>query len=219
MKDNNQQSSIMRFVGYTSLLLGLGFFAYALAAKWLYVPHFKAVGYEFIENSGGALAVLFALWMGSLPIGMMFLLIGMGLQGVEYRGRLIAGGIGLFVALFIVSIVQLRNNTPAFFGIGGLLIEVCFLLLVYFWYKVRAGVAPSKKLAVDVRFFGYALLATGVWFSCGIGGMPTLALYPEKMMSFGTHEGLVGLLSMMMIYFVVGWALTALSYFLELRAG
>ena len=93
-----------------------------------------------------------------------------------------------------------------------------FLLTLGLWGRYRASLPPQARSASDLQAVGYFCFALAAWNSCGVGGMPGFALYPDRMQQLETHFIAVVNLKAAMAFFVLGWLFTFLSFYRTWRS-
>ena len=74
-------------------------------------------------------------------------------------------GIGLFIA-FIISFITLAlyfYSAPVF-GIGGTLILLSFIGILWLWAKERVALKDSSATAADFKLVGYVFMLMAAWF-------------------------------------------------------
>lgn len=156
---------------------------------------------------------LFAL---AFPLGFGLTLWGAAMSGagLERDTRLVA--LAAFITpLLMVAVPPLFRGVPSplYFGVGGTSIMVLMLATSWQWGRRRACATMAERRGLDLQGLGYLCFGLAAWNTCGIGGMPGFALYPEKMARAGTHLLVAGNFKIVMAYFVLGWLLTTLGLY------
>jgi hypothetical protein len=199
----------------------IAFLVYTVAAGAWLKPDLGRLGMsDFLEAKGATGGLVLYLWLFSLPLGMI-----LGVLGVAIGVRAPAGRIWAFGAVCIVVLMApitvasiVGESVPAFFGTGGILIEVFLVLMLWYWGRARARLEGRQAWAADLRLAGYAFFAFATWNLCGIGAQPIFMLQPEKMIEFNSLPLALQMIYAMMTYLVVGWGLTFASHFMAARA-
>lgn len=160
---------------------------------------------------GGLKLLAFAF---GFPLGVGISLLGAALFGgtAETRaGRY--GGIALLVVLvpILTPGVFGTDHSPNYFGYGGSSILVLVALSIWFWGRYRRRLSAAMRPAVDWQGLGYLAFALAAWNLCGFGGMPSFAVYPEKMIALKAIPFAVGQLKAVMALFILGWVFTAVG--------
>jgi hypothetical protein len=146
-----------------------------------------------------------------------------GLLGVPL-GALVAGfgvllcsgatvwkyGIVLVVGFVVGVGGMFIGHIPPLFGIGGALILLSFLGIMWFWAKERQGLAGSSARAADLRMAGYVFMVIAAWFTCGELSEPFLEALEGQDPGSRLH---------IMIFFALGWASLFLSYYVKRSQG
>ena len=75
-------------------------------------------------------------------------------------------GIGVFLSLLIVMMVLTSlGHYPPLFGIGGTLILLFFLGILWFWAKERKALNGKSTTAIDFKLTGYVFMFMAAWFT------------------------------------------------------
>lgn len=202
-------------IGMTLYLIGLavmvGDVVYGKAIQ-AEVAELGIVGIQAKYGDIGGLKLL-AFAFG-FPLGVGISLLGAALFGgtAETRaGRY--GGIALLVVLvpILTPGVFGTDHSPNYFGYGGLSILVLVALSIWFWGHYRRRVSAAMRPAIDWQGLGYLAFALAAWNLCGFGGMPSFAVYPEKMIALKAIPFAVGQLKAVMALFILGWVFTAMG--------
>jgi hypothetical protein len=162
--------------------------------------------------SGWARFLLFAF---GLPLGLGVSALGLyGTVENSWKHRVTAFVIVLFAILSAVIIPLLfgRGQSAVFFGTGGYLILLMLFAVTWLWGKYRAGLPREARAGADLKGAGYLYFAIATWNLCGIGGMPSFALEPDRMIALGTREFATGQMKTVMALLLMGWVFTALGY-------
>jgi hypothetical protein len=166
---------------------------------------------ERYGDIGGLKLLAFAF---VFPLGVGLSLLGAALFGgtAETRAARYGGSI-LFVVLvpILTPGVFGTEHSPDYFGYGGMSILVLVALSVWFWGRYRRRVSPLLRPAADWQGLGYLAFALAAWNLCGFGGMPSFAVYPEKMIALQAIPFAVGQLKAVMALFILGWLFTAIG--------
>lgn len=164
----------------------------------------------------GPAALVFLLFTFSLPLGVGLSVLGAAIRSERHRGRVAAfAGLAVLGALMpmLVSAVFGTGHSPRYFGAGGISILILILVAVWFWGRYRAQLAGDARSASDMQALGYFCFALAAWNLWGVGGMPGLAIYPEKMLQTGSLVFVIGQLKTVMALLVLGWLFTAIGLY------
>jgi len=162
--------------------------------------------------SGWAGFLFFAF---GLPLGLGISALGLSGAGENsWKHTVTAFVIVLFAILsaLIIPLLFGRGQSAVFFGTGGYLILLMLLAVTWLWGKYRAGLPQEARAGTDLKGAGYLYFAIATWNLCGIGGMPSFALEPDRMIELGTREFATGQMKTVMVLLLIGWFLTALGY-------
>jgi hypothetical protein len=159
-------------------------------------------------NAGGLKLLLFAF---AFPLGVGVSLLGAALFGGTAKSRAgRIGGIALLVVLAPILTPGIfgTQHSPIFFGYGGMSILVLVAAAMWFWGRYRMRLPDAMRPAADWQGLGYLAFALAAWNLCGFGGMPSFAVYPEKMIALDAIPFAVGQLKAVMSLFILGWIFT-----------
>jgi hypothetical protein len=160
---------------------------------------------------GGLKLLLFAF---AFPLGVGISLLGAALFGGTANSRAGRfGGIALLVVLAPILTPGIfgTQHSPNYFGYGGMFIMVLVAAAMWFWGKYRMRLTDAMRPAADWQGLGYLAFALAAWNLCGFGGMPSFAVYPEKMIALNAIPFAVGQLKAVMALFILGWIFTVLG--------
>jgi len=169
-------------------------------------------GMQATHGDAGVLKLL--LFAFTLPLGMGISLLGAALFGgtaKSHVGRI--GGIALLVVLvpFLTPGIIGTQHSPNYFGFGGMTILALVAMAMWFWGKYRMRLSAAMRPAADWQGLGLLAFALAAWNLCGFGGMPSFAVYPEKMIALNAIPFAVGQLKAVMALFILGWIFTVLG--------
>ncbi len=178
---------------------------YMLGLGWLYswwiVPATREAGPVYIQDLVGF------IWALAVPLGSVLVLLGVALIAqVERRvfWLLVAGSV-LSAAWRVIGTSS--TLLPQLFGIGGGLITLFFLGLVWSWVKTRPGLSGPERTGSDLRVVGFLFLVVAAWDLCGLLGIPTFLLRPEQGQAFAISPGsAINMASTILVLLVLGWA-------------
>jgi hypothetical protein len=122
----------------------------------------------------------------SVPLGAIVTGVGILLFSGAKGSTVWKVGIGLFFTFFI-SLMTLALNlySPPLFGIGGTLILLSFIGILWLWAKERIALKGSSTNAADFKLAGYVFMLIAAWFLCGkaaegfvkrLEGLPTMSM-------------------------------------------
>lgn len=163
---------------------------------------------------------LFFVFAFGTPLGFVIMLV----SAMWYSAKRFSN-IGVYAASaaaflsFIILIPHAfgREISATYFGMGGYIILACIIVTFWFWKKYRSALTTSQKAPVDLQAMGYLCFAMAAWNLCGFGAAPSFALYPEKMIEYGTQPFAVGQLKAIQAYLVCGWLFTTMGMYKSYR--
>jgi len=202
-------------IGPVLFLLGVALMIGDVVYGKLIQEEVTGLGIAGILAKNGELAgVGLLLFAFAFPLGTGLSLLGAALFGGTAQTR--AGRIG-GLALLVVLVPLLApgvfgtQHSPAYFGYGGITILVLVALAMWFWGQYRLRLSEVARPAADWQGLGLLAFALAAWNLCGFGGMPSFAVYPEKMIALKAVPFAVGQLKAVMALFILGWIFTVLG--------
>lgn len=168
-------------------------------------------------DSGGLKLLLFAF---SFPLGMGMSLVGAALFGGMANsrvGRLAAIAPLLVLAPILIPAIFGTQHSPSYFGYGGMAILLLVATALWFWGQYRMRLTPPLRTAADLQGLGLLAFALAAWNLCGFGGMPSFAVYPDKMIALNAIPFAVGQLKAVMALFILGWIFTVIGLYRATR--
>ena len=182
--------------------------------SWWYVPAIREVGFGNIPFP----KALSIFWGMSAPVGSILVAVGAFLYAQVDRRRLVSLIVGGLILSAWLAIWSVSQPLPVLFGIGGGLIVLFFLGVLWHWARIRITLPKSEQSASDLQMVGHIFYLIAAWYLCGVLGAPMFALRPALMERFATLPGAVTLASQILVCLVLGWAFTFSGYWLALRA-
>jgi hypothetical protein len=180
--------------------------AWLIISKGLFSPLLQSSTTEEINQTiwafTGPLNTLSAV---SPLLGAIIAGIGISLYAGAEGSTVWKIGIGLFIVLIIALVATVLNYYSApVFGIGGSLILLSFIGILWLWAKERMALMGSSSISADFRLVSYVFMLMAAWFLCGKAAQ-------------GFVKGLEGLptTSMMniLILLAMGWVFLFLSHY------
>ena len=156
---------------------------------------------------------LFGFWGVSVPLGAILVGIGLLIYVQAKNSHIWLFGIGTFAVLLIDILEKFGTlpspvHWPPLYGIGGALILVFFLGMLWFWarkYNLLEGLA---KTAAEFQLVGYVFLMMDMWYLCGALARPF-----QKAFEGSTPGSPVAI----MVFLVLGWLFLFISHYLLVR--
>jgi len=211
---------IQKRIGTLIIAVGIGLFIYSIVSALILYPGYTRLGegyWDTVDRTGIFLAYLWAL---SFPIATILFMAGLLLRANVKTVRIITFIVSCFFALFVIINIQSSVSSPIF-GIGGILIELIFILTIWNWGKERATLERNLKNIVDLRMVGYMFFALSAWFMCGLGATIAFATNPNTVQLFAnspeTQANAVSILYKIITCLVLGWFFIFLSQWKSAR--
>lgn len=172
---------------------------------WLGYGYFVMTLEELNQTIWAVPGKLFIVWSFSVPLSSV--LVGMGM--LRYAGARSAKawliGLGLVLTMIMMGVIASTfGHFPWLFGIGGTLILLCFLGIVWFWAKERMALKESATAAADLKLLGYIFMLTAAWFTCGVASFQFENAFADQNPSSPM---------LVMIPLLLGWLFLFLSHY------
>lgn len=200
------------------LIIGILFLINAIFGRYIVLPSY----FESLEKGisvKGAIPttvpvwkiIRYLIWAFSFKLGIFFITIGVLLK-TQITNRIlysfILGGIA-YISLAYAP-MPIHHSLP--YGIGGVLITIFIVLVLYFLSKER-NKSESKEISIDFRIIGYFFFAMATYNLCPLLGVKCFGLFPEKMIKYGLQAQASSFAIHILIELVIGWAFLFLSYY------
>ena len=200
----------------TKQKVGLGIFwigiiwaiVWGILIGWIFVgPPFRNLPMaELSQTIWATTGPLFLLWGIGVPLGAIVVGIGLLLYSGAKGSTVWKFGIGTFLGFVIVQAIMVMQlgHFPPLFGIGGALILLFFIGIVWLWAKERIALKDSSTTAADLKLVGYVFMLITAWFVCGIASIPFLKALEGEPPTSPVH---------VIVFFVLGWLFLFLSHY------
>ncbi len=109
-----------------------------------------------------------------VPLAAIVAIIGILLYSDAKGLTVLKYGIGIFLAVFAGMTAGYLGHIPPLFGIGGTLILLFFIGILWLWAKERMAMKEISQTAADLKLAGYVFMLIAAWFICGMGSQPFL---------------------------------------------
>lgn len=181
--------------------LGWGMVGSAICGSFL-----KTMTLEEVNMTAWALnGTLMFVW-GVLGVPIAAILGGTGL--LIYAGSknsfILRYIIGITVVLILAIFSGFIGHIPLLFGLGGLLILLCFFGITWYWAQKRVNLKDKSAAAADLQLTGYTFFLIAAWFTCGGLSQPFFKALEENKAGTPLH---------IMIFVVLGWIFLFLSHY------
>lgn len=190
--------------------------------KYYLAPILDPLGVRAYEARFGDPGMLkFLLFAVGFPLGAGLTMLGGYFLSGAQRSRTAWLVVLTFVAAIAAVLVQGifgTEHSPAYFGIGGISIGALVAVTFWYWGRYRQALPETLRASADLQACGYLWFAVAAWNTCGFGGMPSYAIYPQKLLAHDSLWFAVAQLKSVMACFVLGWAFTALAMWRAAKA-
>jgi hypothetical protein len=139
-----------------------------------------------------------------VPLAAIVAAVGLLLYSGAKGSTVLKYGIGIFLAVFAGMAAGSLGHIPLLFGIGGTLILLFFMGILWLWVKERMALKETPTTAADLKMAGYVFMLIAAWFICGIAGQPFLKVFEGEAPSTPIH---------VMIFLLLGWFFLFLSHY------
>ena len=147
---------------------------------------------------------LMMLWVFGVPLGALVAGTGLLLYSGARGSTVWKFGIGILLVLIVGMQLGRLGHFPPLFGIGGTLILLFFIGILWLWAKERIALKGSSTTAADLKLVGYVFMLIGAWFVCGIASQPFLKALEGVAPSSPVH---------VLIFLVLGWLFLFLGHY------
>jgi hypothetical protein len=144
------------------------------------------------------------LWAFGAPLGALVAGIGILLYSSAKGSTVWKYGIGIALAVSIGMASGFLGHIPPLFGIGGTLILLFFMGILWLWAKERMALKDSSTTAADLKLVGYVFMLIAAWFICGMAAQPFMKALEGEAPGTPIH---------VMIFLVLGWLFLFLSHY------
>lgn len=179
--------------------------------SWWIVPNVTEIGTSAISGFIGT------LWGMAVPLGGLIAVLGAAAYSRGNRALVIITPIAVVMLLFLLRSLTSFDSVPSpIFGIGGGLIILSFMSIVWNWIKTRSILSKGERLGADLKILGYLFFLFTAWFLCGLLGAPNFILRPELNSQYSSIESAVNMaVYNVFIPFVVGWILVSVGHLIS----
>ena len=144
------------------------------------------------------------LWAFGVPLAALVAGIGLLLYSGAKGLTIWKCGIGIFLGIIISLASGLLNHIPPLFGIGGTLILLFFIGILWLWAKERMALKDASTTVADLKLVGYVFMLIAAWFICGIASIPFMKALEGEAPSTPLH---------VMVFLVLGWFFLFLGHY------
>ena len=148
---------------------------------------------------------LMMLWgVLGVPLGALVAGIGILLYSGARGATVWKFGIGVALAVIIGMAMQILGHFPPLFGVGGTLILLFFIGILWLWAKERMALKGSSTTAADLKLVGYVFMLIAAWYVCGIASQPFLKALEGVAPGSPVH---------VIVFLVLGWLFLFLGHY------
>jgi hypothetical protein len=176
----------------TLFVIGIGLMAtIVVLGKYHLAPILDSLGVRAYQAKFGDPGMLkFLLFAVGFPLGAgLTMLGGYSLSGAQRSRTALLVVLTLVAAIAAVLVQGIfgTKHSPAYFGVGGITIGALVTVTFWYWGHYRRALPETLRASADLQACGYLWFAVAAWNTCGFGGMPSYAIYPQKLLA---HDSL-----------------------------
>lgn len=112
--------------------------------------------------------------------------------------------IGIILAGVVIAASNTLGHIPLLFGIGGALILLSFIGILWLWAKERMALKETSPTAAYFKLAGYMFMLMAAWFICGIASQPFMKALEDE--AFASPI-------LIMLLLVLGWVFLFLGHY------
>ncbi|MFV0557487.1 MAG: hypothetical protein ACK5MW_02465 [Enterococcus sp.] len=200
------------------LLMGIGilFILWAILGRYVVLPGYN----ESLANGNSASGSIptdvspwkiarYLIWAFSYKLGVYFFLLGGLLQTAITKKRF------AFIAslgLIYLALAYMPLAAPGWvFGVLGVVMTGFIGGIIWQVTQQRDRKRSSQAINVDLQLGGYFFFAMATYTLCGLLGVRTSALDPERMIAYGLQADALSFALHALIELTLGWGLILLS--------
>jgi hypothetical protein len=139
-----------------------------------------------------------------VPLAAIVAIIGILLYSGAKGSTALKYGIGIFLAVFASMVAGYLGYIPLLFGIGGTLILLFFIGILWLWAKERMALEGTSTAAANLKLAGYVFMLIAAWFICGLASQPFLKALEDEAPTSPIH---------VIILLVLGWFFLFLGHY------
>jgi hypothetical protein len=144
------------------------------------------------------------LWGFAPPAGALVAGVGLLLYSGAGGPRIWAFGVGIAAAVVVGMALTNLGHIPPLFGIGGTVIVLSFLGILWFWAKERVTLADAAAATADLKLVGYVFFFIAAWFTCGVASGPFMRAFQDVAPMTPIY---------IMVCLAIGWFFMFLSHY------
>ena len=143
-------------------------------------------------------------WAFGVPISAVVAAVGALIRSGAGTSTVLRVGIGLLLGLMAGILLMPIGHIPVLFGIGGTLILLCFMAIVWLWAKARMDMDGRLAAAADCKLIAYVFFLLSAWYTCGVAAMPFFKVFEGQDANSPLH---------LMLFVVLGWLFLFMGHY------
>ncbi|MFC1721861.1 hypothetical protein ACFL0Z_03030 [Patescibacteria group bacterium] len=201
---NKQRTGVVLLVIGAVYMLAMG-----LIGSWLVRPTFRTLSLADANETIWAIgSPLFGSWAMSVPVGAIIAGIGVLIYIGAKRSHIWYFALGTFAVFAIDALIKWQvvpkpEHWSPLFGIGGALIVIFFIGILWFWAKKHVSLEGIAKTAAELQLTGYVFMMIAMWYLCGALALP----YQKALLELPQTSPV-----MIIVFLVLGWFFLFLSH-------
>ena len=144
------------------------------------------------------------LWGLGVPLAAVAACVGILLHSGAKGSTVWKCGIGVLLGIIAAMAAVYLGYIPLLFGIGGTLILLFFIKILWLWAKERAALEGASTAAADLKLVGYVFMLVAAWFICGMASLPFMKALESLPLSSPMH---------VLVFLVLGWFFLFLGHY------
>ncbi len=139
-----------------------------------------------------------------VPLAAIVAIIGILLYSDAKGMTILKFVLGIVLVGVVIATANTLEYNPLLFGIGGTLILLFFIGILWLWAKERMAMKETSTTAADLKLAGYMFMLIAAWFICGIASQPFMKALEGEAPSSPMH---------VLIFLVLGWLFLFLGHY------
>jgi hypothetical protein len=139
-----------------------------------------------------------------VPLAAIVAIIGILLYSEAKGMTILKFVLGIVLVGVVIATANTLEYNPLLFGIGGTLILLFFIGILWLWAKERMAMKETSTTASDLKLAGYMFMLIAAWFICGIASQPFMKALKGETPSSPMH---------VLIFLVLGWLFLFLGHY------
>lgn len=211
-----KEKGMKKKISIALIVLGIAFLLWAVFGRYIVLPgYFESLASgasqsgSIPENVPAWKIARYLIWAFSFKLGIYLITLGALLKAkmssIRFALFAVAG-------LIYISVAYMPLTGPSWlFGAFGILMTVFMVMVILRLSQQRDQVIKNSESATDLRLVSYFFFAMTTYTLCGLLGVRTSALDPERMIEFGLQADAVSFAAHALIELALGWLFVLLS--------